>query len=65
MQYHWRMSMIFLNAFIFGTPEVFVGSAATKFDKDTLELKDQPTRDTVKTQLAAFAKFIKRMKAGA
>jgi chromate reductase len=59
------MSMIFLNAFIFGTPEVFVGSAATKFDKDTLELKDQPTRDTVKTQLAAFAKFIKRMKAGA
>lgn len=65
MQYHWRMSMTFLNAFIFGTPEVFVGSAATKFDKDTLELKDQPTKDIVKTQLAAFAKFIKRMKAGA
>ena len=65
MQYHWRMSMTFLNAFIFGTPEVFVGSAATKFDKDTLELKDQPTKDAIKTQLAAFAKFIKRMKAGA
>src|SRR5262249_8163378 len=28
MQYHWRMSMTFLNAFIFGTPEVFVGNAA-------------------------------------
>src|SRR5450432_3497713 len=27
MQYHWRMSMTFLAAFIFGTPEVFVGSA--------------------------------------
>ena len=57
--------MTFLNAFIFGTPEIFVGQAQTKFDKDTLELKDQPTKDIVKTQLAAFAKFIKRIKAGA
>jgi chromate reductase len=65
MQYHWRMSMTFLNAFIFGTPEIFIGNAASKFDKETLELKDHPTRDAVKTQLAAFAKFIKRMKAGA
>ena len=61
MQYHWRMSMTFLGAYIFGTPEVFVGLAQTKFDKDTLELKDQPTKDIVKTQLAAFAKFIVRM----
>jgi len=57
------MSMTFLNAFIFGTPEIFVGNAQTKFDKDTLELKDQPTKDIVKTQLAAFAKFIAKMKA--
>ena len=63
MQYHWRMSMTFLNAFIFGTPEVFVGNAASKFDKETLELKDQPTKDIAKAQLAHFAKFIKRMKA--
>ena len=49
MQYHWRMSMTFLNAFIFGTPEIFVGNAATKFDKDTLELNDQPTKDIIKT----------------
>jgi chromate reductase, NAD(P)H dehydrogenase (quinone) len=62
MQYHWRMSMTFLKAFIYGTPEVFVGLAATKFDKETLELKDQPTKDAVKMQLAAFAKFIKLMK---
>ncbi len=64
MQYHWRMSMTFLQAFIFGTPEVFVSQAQNKFDKDTLELKDQPTKDTVKMQLAAFAKFIRRIKAG-
>ena len=62
MQYHWRMSMTFLKAYIFGTPEVFVGSAAGKFDKETLELKDQPTKDSVKMQLAAFSKFIAKMK---
>ncbi len=62
MQYHWRMSMTFLKAFIYGTPEVFVGNAASKFDKDTLELKDQPTKDAVKTQLAAFARFIAKVK---
>jgi chromate reductase, NAD(P)H dehydrogenase (quinone) len=65
MQYHWRMSMTFVKALIFGTPEVFVAQAQNKFDKETLELKDQPTKDMVKIQLAAFAKFIRRMKAGA
>jgi len=62
MQYHWRMSMTFLKAYIFGTPEIFVGGAAGKFDKTTLELTDQPTKDIVKQQLAAFAKFIVKMK---
>ena len=62
MQYHWRMSMTFLAAFIFGTPEIFIGVAQNKFDKETLALTDQPTRDIVKQQLAAFAKFIAKMK---
>jgi chromate reductase, NAD(P)H dehydrogenase (quinone) len=62
MQYHWRMAMTFLKAYIYGTPEVFVGNAASKFDKNTLELTDQPTKDAVKAQLAAFAKFIAKMK---
>jgi chromate reductase len=62
MQYHWRMSMTFVKAFIFGTPEVFVSQAQNKFDKDTLELKDQLTRDMVKMHLAAFAKFIVRVR---
>jgi chromate reductase len=62
MQYHLRMSMIFLKAFIFGTPEVFVGNSASKFDKETLALTDQGTKDAVKAQLAAFAKFIAKMK---
>jgi chromate reductase, NAD(P)H dehydrogenase (quinone) len=63
MQYHWRMSMTFLKAFIFGTPEIFVGNAASKFDKDTLALTDQPTKDIIQLQLAAFAKFIVRVRA--
>jgi chromate reductase len=55
--------MIFLNAFSFGTPEIFVGQAATKFDEKTLELKDETTKKFVAQQLAGFAKFIERVKA--
>jgi chromate reductase len=62
MQYHLRMAMTFLNAFVFGTPEIFVGSAQTKFDEKTLELKDEPTRKIIAQQLAAFARFIERVK---
>jgi chromate reductase len=63
MQYHMRMAMTFLNAFIFGTPEIFVGLAQTKFDEKTLELKDEPTKKILAQQLAAFAKFIERVRA--
>jgi hypothetical protein len=63
MQYHLRQAMIFLNAFSFGTPEIFVGQAPTKFDEKTLELKDEITKKLVAQQLAGFAKFIERVKA--
>lgn len=63
MQYHLRMAMTYMNSFVFGTPEIFVSMAQNKFDKETLELTDQPTKDIIKTQLAAFAKFIERVKA--
>ena len=62
MQYHLRQAMIFLNAFSFGTPEIFVGQAPTKFDENTLELKDEITKKFVAQQLAGFAKFIERVK---
>ena len=62
MQYHLRQAMIFLNAFSFGTPEIFVGQAPTKFDEKTLELKDEITKKFVAQQLAGFAKFIERVK---
>jgi chromate reductase len=61
MQYHMRMSMTYLNAFTFGTPEVIVSTAQNKFDKD-LKLTDETTRNFVKQQLAGFAKFIERVR---
>jgi chromate reductase len=63
MQYHMRMALTYLNSFVFGTPEVFVGMAQNKFDEKTLELKDEQTRTVVAQQLAAFAKFVERVKA--
>src|SRR6476646_1561011 len=62
MQYHLRQSLTSIDALIFGRPEVIVTFAPQKLDKETLELTDQPTRDMVKLQLAAFAKFIERVR---
>jgi chromate reductase len=62
MQYHMRMALTYLNAFTFGTPEVIVATAQTKFDKD-MKLTDETTRNFVKQQLAGFAKFIERVRA--
>jgi len=62
MQYHMRMMFTYLNAFIFGTPEVIVATAQSKFDKD-LKLTDETTRKFVQQQLAGFATFIQRVKA--
>jgi chromate reductase, NAD(P)H dehydrogenase (quinone) len=63
MQYQIRMALTFLSAFVFGTPEIFVGLASTKFDEKTLELKDEATRKIIAQQLAAFETFIARVKA--
>jgi chromate reductase len=62
MQYHLRMTLTMVDAFLFGKPEVFVNFAAKKIDEKTGELTDEPTKDVIKQQLAAFAKFVKRMK---
>ena len=62
MQYHLRTMLVFLNAFAFNTPEIFVGLAQNKFD-DKGALKDEATKDFIKKQLAGFAKFVERVKA--
>ena len=61
MQYHLRMALTTLDAFLFGKPEVFVNFSAKKFDEKTLALTDQPTIDMVKQQLAGLEKFIRRL----
>lgn len=61
MQYHMRQMFVFLNAFVFNTPEIFVGTAQNKFN-DKGELTDEATRDFLKKQLEAFAKFVERVK---
>jgi chromate reductase len=61
MQYHLRMALQSIDAQLFGRPEVFVNFAAKKFD-DKGQLTDDAARDAVKMQLAAFAKFVARVK---
>jgi len=58
MQYHLRQCLIFLDAFTFGRPEIFIGMAQNKVDAAKGVVTDPPTLDIVKQQLAAFAKFI-------
>jgi chromate reductase len=62
MQYHLRMALTAIEAQMFGKPEVFVNFAAKKIDEKTGELTDDAVKDVIKQQLAAFAKFIKRVK---
>ena len=52
--------MVFLEAHTFNKPEIFVGSAHTKFD-DKGELKDQPTADFIKQNLVAFEAYVRKV----
>jgi chromate reductase len=61
MQYHLRQSMVFLDAFVFARPEIFVTFAPQKFDEKTLVLKDEPTRHIITQQLNGFAEFVRRV----
>ena len=60
VQYDLRKMMCFLDALTLNKPEIFVSNAASRVDEKAGELKDETTRDLIKQQLAAFAKFIER-----
>lgn len=60
MQYHMRTIMVFLNAHVFNTPEIFVGGAQNKIN-DKGELTDSATREFIGKHLAAFEKFAKKI----
>jgi chromate reductase, NAD(P)H dehydrogenase (quinone) len=58
VQYDLRRAMVFLDAFVLNKPEIFIGGCATKIDEKTGQITDETTRNFIKQQLAAFAKFI-------
>src|ERR1044072_2896712 len=60
MQYHLRMALQSVDALLFGKPEVIVNMAASKFADG--KMTDQGGIDLIKQQLAAFDKFIARVK---
>jgi chromate reductase len=60
MQYHLRQCLTSLDAIFFTRPEVIVTMSAQKFDDKTLELKDQATRDMVKSHLEGYDKLVRR-----
>jgi chromate reductase len=61
-QYHLRQMMVFLEAYVFNKPEVFVAGAKGKFDEASGQLSDEPTRGMIKQQLAAFAQFVRQLR---
>lgn len=58
VQYHLRQIMVFLDALVLNKPEIFVGAVKAKVDETAGLVSDEPTREIIKQQLAAFAKFI-------
>src|ERR1700759_2704395 len=60
MQYHMRQAMVFLNAYTFNTPEIFVGAAHTKFT-DKMEFTDEPGIGFIKQQLTGFEAMIRKI----
>jgi chromate reductase, NAD(P)H dehydrogenase (quinone) len=61
MQYHLRQALLGIGALMFVRPEIFVNMAAQKFDKQTLELTDQPTIDLIRQHLAGYEKFVRKV----
>lgn len=60
MQYDWRRSMLFVDAVIFGRPEIFIGNVSQRVDAATGQITDEATKRFIGQQLAAFAKFIEQ-----
>jgi len=59
-QYHLRQILVFVEALPFNRPEVMVANAKDKIDETTGELTDEPTRELIRKQLAAFADFVRQ-----
>lgn len=58
MQYDLRRAMVFLDALTLNKPEIFIGYCNQRIDAESGEITDEPTREFIRAQLAAFAKFM-------
>jgi len=59
-QYHLRQIMVFLNMFPINQPEVMIGHAATRFDKDG-NLTDEPTKEFIRQLLTSLVAWTRRL----
>ncbi|MBE0586536.1 MAG: NAD(P)H-dependent oxidoreductase, partial [Hydrogenophaga sp.] len=57
VQYDLRKVLLFMNAQVLSKPEVFIGGAIAKFDAGG-GCTDEPTRQFVTAQMAAFRHWI-------
>jgi chromate reductase len=60
-QYHLRQIMVFLDMFPLNQPEVMIGNASSRFDKEG-NLTDESTREHIRKQLAALVTWAQRLK---
>jgi chromate reductase len=59
-QYHLRQCMVFLNMFPINQPEVMIGNAATRFDKEG-NLTDNATKDYIRKLLEILVAWARRL----
>jgi chromate reductase len=60
-QYHLRQIMVFLDMHPINQPEVMIGNAASRFDKDG-NLIDETTRELVRKLLANLVAWTRRLR---
>ncbi len=60
VQYDMRRAMVFLDALTLNKPEIFIGNCNQRIDEKTGAISDAQTKEFIRQQLAAFAKFIER-----
>ena len=58
VQYDMRRSMVFLDALTLNKPEIFIGNCMQRIDEKTGQITDAQTKELIKQQLTAFARFI-------
>jgi chromate reductase len=58
VQYDLRKVLLFMNALVLAKPEVFIASAAAKFDAATGACTDETTRKFVGDQMKSFERWI-------